>query len=74
MVTVKVCYQSSGKPADGVKVCIGFDGFFRGMSSDEITDRSGEAHFDNEPGHGKVYVRGHNVHSGHLAGRVVVYI
>jgi hypothetical protein len=74
MISVKVCYQDSGKPAKGVRACIGFSGFFSGMSSEEYTDSNGEAHFDNDPGSGKVYVNGKDVHNGHLSGRVVVYI
>ncbi|OQY27988.1 MAG: hypothetical protein B6244_08570 [Candidatus Cloacimonetes bacterium 4572_55] len=74
MVTIKVIYQSSGKPAQSKKVAIGFDSFSRGVAGNEFTDRNGEAHFDAKPGGGKVYVSGSEVYRGRIEGRVVVYI
>jgi hypothetical protein len=74
MITVKVIYQSSGKPAEGKKVALGFDGLGRGVTSGEYTDRNGEAHFNADNGDGKVYVNGSTKHKGYLSGRVVVYI
>lgn len=71
MITVKVVSQSSGKPVEGKKVALGFS---RGVTKDKFTDRNGEAHFDNNPEHGKVFVSGSTEHEGHLSGRVVVYI
>ncbi|MCI0612225.1 hypothetical protein L0244_04475 [bacterium] len=41
---------------------------------DEYIDSSGEAHCDVDPGSGKVYVNGSSAYSGHISGRVVVYI
>jgi len=73
MVTVKVCYQSDGKPAKGKRVSLGFS-WLRGMTNSEHTNSSGEAHFDTDPGTGKVYVDGKTVYEGRVAGRVVVYI
>lgn len=73
MITVKVVRQSSGKPAEGVEVSLGF-GFGRGVTNRERTDKNGEAHFDADNGEGKVYVDGSQKHSGYLSGRVVVYI
>lgn len=74
MITVKLCYLADGKPAESVRVALGFDGFLRGVSEDQWTDSNGEAHFDNDPGNGKVFVRGSTSFTGYLAGRVVVYI
>ena len=73
MVTVKVCYASDGKPVKSKGVTLDF-GLMRGMSGPEYTKSSGEAHFDADPGSGKVYVGGESVYEGRLAGRVVVYI
>ena len=73
MITVKVVRQSSGKPAEGVEVSLSF-GFGRGVTDRERTNSNGEAHFDADNGDGKVYVDGSQKHSGHLSGRVVVYI
>jgi hypothetical protein len=75
MITIKVCYKSSGKPAQGKKVAIGVDSLTAGgVTSGEWTDSNGEAHFDIKPCQGKVFVDGSTVHKGHLSGRVVVYI
>lgn len=74
MVSVKVVSQSSGKAVQGQRVAVGFDGVFRGMSSTEYTDSTGEAHFDCDPGNGSVYVNGYTKHKGHISGKVVVYI
>jgi len=71
MVTVKVVWQDTGKPAKDQKVSIGFDGWTRGV---KFTDSNGEAHFGADPGSGKVYVNGSTEYSGHISGRVVVYI
>ena len=72
MVTVRVFSKSSGKAIKGKKVSVSFDGLLRGMAT-EYTDSSGDAHFNVEPGSGKVYVDGNTVYKGNLAGRVVVY-
>ena len=75
MVTVRVVNQSSGKPAKGQKVALGISGLFTGgVTRSELTDSNGDAHFDIQPGHGKVYVNGSKAYEGHLSGRVVVYI
>ena len=74
MITVKVVYQSTGKPAEGRKVALGFSSFFRGVTSSEYTDSGGEAHFEADNGDGEVYVDGATKYKGRLAGRVVVYI
>ena len=44
------------------------------MSEKGYTDESGEAHFDNDPGEGEVYVKGSTEFKGNIRGRVVVYI
>ena len=74
MITVKVYEEGKGRPVKNVRVALGFDGLFRGMAGDEWTDGNGEAHFDCNTGQGKVFVSGQTVYSGHLAGRVVVYV
>lgn len=75
MITVKVVSKSTGKPVKGKKVSVSFDGILSGGSSkQEYTDTDGEAHFDNNPGKGRVYVDGSTKHEGHIAGRVVVYL
>ena len=75
MITVKVVSANSGKPASGKRVSLYFDGFITGGSSSaQRTDSQGEAHFNHDPGKGKVYVDGRTAYEGRLAGRVVVYI
>jgi hypothetical protein len=75
MVTVKVIYKSSGKPAKGRKVALYVSRFLAsGVTDSEWTDSHGEAHFDVESTDGEVYVDGTTRHKGKLAGRVVVYI
>ncbi|MEG3975685.1 hypothetical protein QT970_13835 [Microcoleus sp. herbarium8] len=74
MVTVKVVYRDDGKPVKNKKVALGFDSWARGITEDVWTDEAGEAHFDADPGDGKVYIDGDTVYNGDLRGRVVVYI
>lgn len=75
MITVKVIRQSSGKPAEGKKVSLGFNALFSGgVTRSQYTDRNGEAHFDNNNGDGKVFVDGSTKHEGYLSGRIVIYI
>lgn len=71
MITVKVIRQSSGDPIQGKKVSLKLA---HGVTDSEFTDRNGEAHFDNTPANGKVFVDGSTVHEGYLSGRVVVYV
>lgn len=74
MVSVKVVRTSTGKVVEGVRVGLGFDGIFRGMAKDQYTNSDGEAHFDNDPGDGDVYVDGMSKFNGRIQGKVVVYI
>lgn len=74
MVSVKILYTSTGKPAYNQKVSIGFDGFFRGFSKTQYTDKNGEVHFDNDPGTGTIYINGKNVYEGKIEGMKVLYI
>lgn len=74
MITVKLIYAKSGEPYPNIKVALGFDGIFRGVSEDQWTDANGEAHFTHDPGNGRIFVRGSTAHTGYLSGRVVVYI
>ena len=74
MISVKVISKSSGKPIKGTSVSIGFSGILSGMSSREYTDSNGEAHFNNDPATGTVYVSGKSVKKAYLSGMVVVYV
>ncbi len=75
MVTVKVVYESSGKPAKGCKVALYVSRFMAsGVTDSQYTDSNGEAHFDIESTDGEVYVDGSTKHKGRLAGRIVIYI
>lgn len=75
MITVKVIRQSSGQPAEGKKVTLGFTAILsRGVTDTQLTDHSGEAHFDTKNGEGNVFVDGSTEHTGYLSGRIVVYI
>jgi hypothetical protein len=74
MVSVKVCWQSSGKPAGNQRVSLTFDGLTRGVSKTEISNSQGLAHFDVSSGAGKVNVNGTCKFQGRLEGQVVVYI
>ncbi|MCI4627198.1 MAG: hypothetical protein L3V56_14735 [Candidatus Magnetoovum sp. WYHC-5] len=74
MVTIKVVDKSSGKPVEGKKVFIIFDGLFRGSTDYQYTDSIGEVYFNNDPGNGKVSVGHSTVYRGDIRGRVVVYI
>ncbi len=74
MVTVMVVRQSTGKPVDGIRVSVGFDGLFRGMSKEEYTNNNGEAHFNNDPGDGEIFVDGMCEFKGRIEGKKVIYI
>ncbi len=75
MITVKVIRQSSGQPAEGKKVALGFSAILgRGVTETKFTDRNGEVHCDTKNGDGKVFVDGSTKHTGYLSGRIVVYI
>jgi len=75
MVTVKLVWQDTGKPAKDQKVAIGVDSLFSGgVTKSQYTNSEGEAHFDIDPCKGQVFVNGLTKHAGHLSGRVVVYI
>ena len=75
MVTVKVVYKGSGKPAEGRKVSLYVSRFLAsGVTDSEWTNSDGEAHFNVESTDGKVYVDGSTKHEGRLAGRMVIYI
>lgn len=75
MITVKVVYQSTGKPAEGRKVAVSVNKLLSGgVTSPQYTDSNGEAHFDIDSTDGEVYVDGSTRLKGRLAGRVVVYI
>jgi len=74
MVSVTIIDRSSGHPLKNVKVGIAFTGFFGGVTSDEWTDSNGEVHFDNDPGEGKIYVKGNEEFRGYISGNKIIYI
>ena len=74
MFTIKVVSSNTGKPVIGKRVSVGLEGLTRGMTKEEFTDSSGEVHFNNDPGRGKVFVDHKTVFDGKIGGRVVVYI
>ena len=75
MITVRVVWRSSGKPAKDQKVALGIDTVFSGgVTSGKWTNYDGEAHFDVRSNPGKVFVNGSTKYEGHLSGRIVVYI
>jgi hypothetical protein len=73
MITIQVFYKSSGKPADGKRVKVFFEGSLRGQS-EAFTNSNGDAHFDVDPGTATVYVSGDRVYHGQVAGRTIVYV
>lgn len=74
MFTVKVIDKRDGKPVEGKRVSVSFDGFFRGSTRDHYTDLEGEAHFSEDNGSGDIYVSGRSVYNGDIAGRIIIYI
>jgi hypothetical protein len=70
MFTICVHSKSSGNPVGSKKVFVSFGSTWL----EEYTNSSGEAHFDTYPRTGEVIVEGTTRHSGHLSGKVVVYI
>ncbi len=74
MITVKVVHRSSRHPAQHYRVSIVFEAMLRGMPSYQLTDANGEAHFDSQPGAGKIWVDGTERYRGHLSGTVVITI
>lgn len=73
MFTIKVVSQSTGKPAQHKRVRVSFSGL-RGMTDNQFTDNSGEAHFNSDPGEGEVYVDGKSKFKGKISGRVLIYL
>lgn len=73
MVSVRVVWKSSGRPAGNQRVMLSFSGL-RGVTSERITDDNGNVHFDAAPGDGKIIVNGSTRHDGRIEGRVVVYV
>jgi len=79
MVTVRVFYKRTGRPASGVRVGIIFSGLI-GSSIQGFTNRNGDVNFDVEPKTGSIYVGGsffspsQKVYEGHISGRINVYI
>lgn len=74
MITIKVCRESSGNPIKGSRVALATKGITGGMYGPEYTNSDGEVHFETGSINADVFVDGSCVHSGHLSGRVVVYI
>ena len=73
MVTIRVCRKSTGKSVENKKVFVSFSSVMRGCA-EEWTNSDGDANFNVDPGNGKVVVDGSIVMTGHLSGRIVVYI
>lgn len=74
MISVKVVRSSTGKPVEGSRVILGFEGVFRGVSKGHYTDSNGEVHFENDPGEGVIFVDGTQEFKGRIEGRRVVYL
>jgi len=72
MITVKVCYESSGEPAEDKPVSLGVEELFR--TDYELTDSDGEARFNVDPCAGSVFVNGSIAFKGYLRERIVVYV
>ena len=70
MITVKVCYEFSGDPAEDKTVSLGVEELFR--TDYHLTDSYGEARFNVEPCSGKVFVDGSIAFRGYLTERIVV--
>ena len=73
MVTIRVCRKGTGKSVENKKVFISFSSVMRGWA-EEWTDSGGDANFNVDPGNGKVVIDGSTLMTGHLSGRIVVYI
>jgi hypothetical protein len=72
MFTVRVIRGSTGSAISNEKVFVSFDSIFRGWL-EQRTDEKGEAHFDADPGRGKVIVRGSTLET-YLGGTVTVHV
>jgi len=72
MITVKVCYESSGDPAKDKTVSLGVEELFR--TDYELTDSEGEARFNVEPCKGRVFVDGLIAYKGRLKESIVIYV
>ncbi len=70
MITICVHSKSSGNPIGSKKVFLSLGSTWL----EELTNSCGEAHFKTDPRNGKVIVDGTTRHSGHLSGKVVVYV
>lgn len=74
MFTVQVIERNTGKPAYYKKVAVIFNGWFRGCTKDQYTDRNGETHFREDIGDGTIYIQGKKVYEGQIDGRKIIYI
>jgi hypothetical protein len=74
MFTIKVIEQTTGKPLKDKRICVFFDGLFRGHTKDIYSDKDGEAHFDYDNGIGEVYVDGKKRYTGKIEGRKILYL
>ena len=72
MVSIKLYYKLTGKPAKGVKVGV-YSGIFNGVAN-QYTDDAGEAHFDMSPGEAEAYAEGKTIFKGRLEGMKTLYI
>jgi hypothetical protein len=74
MFTIKIINQDTGKPIKDTRICVFFDGLFRGHTKDLYTDEEGEAHFDYDNGTGEIFVDGKKLYSGKIKGLKIIYI
>lgn len=75
MVTVRVLSKNSHKPVKGKKVALGIDALFSGgVTKGQWSDSNGEARFDVQPNHGKVFVDGTTRYEGYLSNVITVSV
>lgn len=75
MVTVRVLWKSSGKPAPNADVAVFKIGLIGDPKVGERgTDADGEASFETDPGRGKIIVDGRTRFEGNLEGTITVSI
>lgn len=74
-VSIVHVQHRDGSPARQVRVVLGFEGFFGGMTRETYTDRDGVAVVEHpSAGRAKVYVSGKAYHSFHAPGRTAVTV
>jgi len=74
MFSIQIIESKTGNPVISKKVAVIFNGFMRGCTKDQYTDKNGEAHFTEDNGEGTIYVQGAKVYEGRIEGRKIIYI